>query len=1073
MPAAPGDQQLPSPQEVFISYSRKDADFVRRLDEALKSRGREAWVDWEDIRPTEEWMQAIYAAIEGANTFIFVLTPDSVASAVCGREIAHAAAHNKRMVPIVARDVTADGVPEALAKLNWIFFRESDDFEKATDTLISALDTDLKWIHAHTRLLTRAIEWNTNGKNNSFVLRGDDLRSAEQWLAQAGISKERQPTVLQTEYIIASRKAETRRQRTIRTWVSVAALIAVILASWATIAAKRAAAQKRETQRLLVVSDANRAEELFSKGESAGAIAFLARAVEQDPEKYSAVADRLWFALTERSWPLPLSAPMRHDDRVLSASFDGTGQRIVTASQDHTARIWDAKSGTPLTAPLRHPGWVRRGLFTPDGSHVLTICFDGIARLWDATSGQLMPHWQVEHPREINSVAFSPSGKWVATGSADGLVRVSDLVTGTLVREVRQDENVHTLCFHPTDDTLLLTVSGKVAKLWRLPAGEPLLEMPHEGDINSAQFTPAGERIVTASSDRTVRIWDMASRSSIAQPIAVDDEVLNAVVSPTGELIATITGRRLQVWEMAVPRAPKYTFDYNQQVTYTTFSPDGLVLFNGMDDGTVASYNMLTGDPAGEAIREDGAIVAIEPSRSGDQLLIATANGITRVWQSPPRFPISDRFAQTGPVESLNVSRNDRFLLTGSGDGNAYLWDLENPIAPAKQFVHGVAVTCTAFSHDAKYVLTGADVEVRLWLAASGVLVGRPLVHTSTVVRVLFSPNSNLFATATEDGTAQFWDTATRRAVGKAMRHQARLTSIDFTHDGKRFLTAGSDGKLRIWFSGTGEPDGPPLLVTKEITSARFSPKSDLVAAGSSDGSITIWSLAALDKPLQPFVEKDAISDLAFSPDERFLAAASEDHTAAIWNVSTCRPVGDLLTQAAAISKVVFSSDSTKIATASEDGVVQVWDAATGRALTEPLRHQEAVRCLAFSQDGRRLFSGARDGVVKAWDVASNLAPSDRIWLVKFARSIVPARLNAAGRIEFQTVATRESLCSQGAPSSAATRALFNWFFAPTARRPLTPYNKTTLADYLRKENHESSALSLAEQRFFAVGSTR
>jgi hypothetical protein len=154
--AAPGEQQTPRPQEVFISYSRKDKDFVHRLDEALKSRGREAWVDWEDIRPTEEWMQAIYAAIEGANTFVFVLTPDSVASVVCGREIAHAVAHNKRMVPIVARELNADAVPEALAKVNYIFFRESDDFEKATDTLIEALDTDLDWVRAHTRLLTRA-----------------------------------------------------------------------------------------------------------------------------------------------------------------------------------------------------------------------------------------------------------------------------------------------------------------------------------------------------------------------------------------------------------------------------------------------------------------------------------------------------------------------------------------------------------------------------------------------------------------------------------------------------------------------------------------------------------------------------------------------------------------------------------------------------------------------------------------------------------------------------------------------------------------------------------------------------
>ncbi len=87
MPAAPGDQQLPCPQEVFISYSRKDTDFVRRLDEALKSRGREAWVDWEDIRPTEEWMQAIYAAIDGADTFIFVLPQSAVAKSRMQRHI--------------------------------------------------------------------------------------------------------------------------------------------------------------------------------------------------------------------------------------------------------------------------------------------------------------------------------------------------------------------------------------------------------------------------------------------------------------------------------------------------------------------------------------------------------------------------------------------------------------------------------------------------------------------------------------------------------------------------------------------------------------------------------------------------------------------------------------------------------------------------------------------------------------------------------------------------------------------------------------------------------------------------
>src|SRR5215475_13550406 len=189
MLASPGDGQAPRAHEVFISYSRKDKEFVRRLDEELKRRDRQAWVDWEGIPPGDTWEKTIYGAIESTHTFIFVLTPDSIASEVCGREIAHAVANNKRLVPIVHRDVVADKVPKSLGELNWIFYRESDDFEKATDTLISALDTDLNWVRAHTRLLTRAIEWENKGKSNSFVLRGDDLRSAERWHAESRAQK--------------------------------------------------------------------------------------------------------------------------------------------------------------------------------------------------------------------------------------------------------------------------------------------------------------------------------------------------------------------------------------------------------------------------------------------------------------------------------------------------------------------------------------------------------------------------------------------------------------------------------------------------------------------------------------------------------------------------------------------------------------------------------------------------------------------------------------------------------------------------------------------------------------------
>lgn len=248
MNTAVRENEVSRSNDIFISYSRKDKEFVRRLNEALQTRGREPWVDWEDIRPAEEFMQAIYAAIESANAIVFVLSPNSIGSGVCGRELAHAAEQNKRLIPVLVQEVDESKVPEALAKLNWIMCREGDDFEAEIDKLIQALDTDLEWVRQHSRLLVRAVEWETRGKNNSFVLRGDDLHEAESWLTEAATDKNRQPTALQTEYIIASRKAVARTQRKMLGAVTFGAVIAVVLAVLALLARNRANIEKHNAE---------------------------------------------------------------------------------------------------------------------------------------------------------------------------------------------------------------------------------------------------------------------------------------------------------------------------------------------------------------------------------------------------------------------------------------------------------------------------------------------------------------------------------------------------------------------------------------------------------------------------------------------------------------------------------------------------------------------------------------------------------------------------------------------------------------------------------------------------------
>src|SRR5690349_8855838 len=125
--------------DVFISYARKDQAFVRRLQAALAARELEAWVDWKDIPPTAEWMQDVREAIEGADTFLLVLSPDSVASTTCRQEIDHAVGLNKRLVPVVYRDVDTNVVPDSIRAHNWIFVRDTDNFDAAADTVSGAL----------------------------------------------------------------------------------------------------------------------------------------------------------------------------------------------------------------------------------------------------------------------------------------------------------------------------------------------------------------------------------------------------------------------------------------------------------------------------------------------------------------------------------------------------------------------------------------------------------------------------------------------------------------------------------------------------------------------------------------------------------------------------------------------------------------------------------------------------------------------------------------------------------------------------------------------------------------------
>ena len=207
-----GPQGVETKTRVFISYSRKDMAFADRLEAALKARGFEVLIDREEIYAFEDWWKRLQALIASADTVVFVLSPDAVASGEALREVEYAASLNKRFAPIVCRRVEDRAVPEALRRLNFIFFDKADRIEDGANKLAEALQTDIVWIRDHTKFGEAARGWTAAGHPNGLLLRTPALEMAEYWIASRPRGAP-EPTEEIRTFVVSSRKAARSAQR--------------------------------------------------------------------------------------------------------------------------------------------------------------------------------------------------------------------------------------------------------------------------------------------------------------------------------------------------------------------------------------------------------------------------------------------------------------------------------------------------------------------------------------------------------------------------------------------------------------------------------------------------------------------------------------------------------------------------------------------------------------------------------------------------------------------------------------------------------------------------------------------
>ena len=186
--------------------------FADKLEAALKILGFEVLIDRQEIYAFEDWWKRIQALIGGADTVVFVLSPDAVKSEVALKEVSHAATLNKKFAPIVCRRVDDSAVPDALRRLNFIFFDEPERFNDSVRELAEALQTDIVWIRRHTEFGDTARRWAEGGRPGGMLLRPPVLDQAEAWLAfRPGEAPA--PTAETEAFISESRKATLSTQR--------------------------------------------------------------------------------------------------------------------------------------------------------------------------------------------------------------------------------------------------------------------------------------------------------------------------------------------------------------------------------------------------------------------------------------------------------------------------------------------------------------------------------------------------------------------------------------------------------------------------------------------------------------------------------------------------------------------------------------------------------------------------------------------------------------------------------------------------------------------------------------------
>ncbi|MCY2964691.1 MAG: hypothetical protein NT069_13820 [Planctomycetota bacterium] len=678
---------------------------------------------------------------------------------------------------------------------------------------------------------------------------------------------------------------------------------------------------------------------------------------------------------------------LRHTDDVLSGMFNSTGTKLLTASRDRSAIVWNLNpwgdanqilNGSPIRLEEGHTDSAVNTRFLPDGKTAITAGLDGRVCFWDLRTGAQIG--LLQDPGIKGIVDVSHDGRWVATGgrenafvlwSVDEALRAfprsADPANGIqFPQDLGHRAKVRVVAFSPGPRTRLFTGDIKGGGLlWELDAANPLPPVvidSHSEQINAAVFSPDGESLLTASDDGSIAVQTLRSPKSLRR-LELGSPVRYLAIPPDGSRVFAVVegdagsgGWQFHEWDLRSeahvvrPLGQDVTLVFGLTLDLHA-SPPAVVVPVGVDRKTRLK-RLSVGTEYQDRTTETWQELSTNRARKNARTRTSNSaqdTGFSTVWGAAID-PTTGRLLTVGDVGA------DLWQFPPIGAGRPDEGKLR--VTHQKSLSPHRAVADAAFSLDDQFVATASwDGTFKIWkLDGQSARVW----HRVQADRRQPPPPGAGDAPALPDPALQM----ARGAVNSIRFFQGSAGDGGST---VRLLTAHQNGDVVVWnWNGTQEeePREQSFVATKPVREA-FCVRAALVG----DQVLIVATYAGGMAKLYEF-----------SPDRGELRERGEFQG----DDAAKHDEKDVLCGA-------ISTDGKWAATGDRDGRIIVWNMETRTPWLKVLRgHSTEITSLAFSDSSRseanstvgnedplantghygalRLVSGSRDGTAKLWD---------------------------------------------------------------------------------------------------------